>query len=248
VSGPAVLAEGLSVRYRLAHEQPRTLRDYAIRASRGGVRREPFWALRDVSFEVAPGEILGVVGSNGAGKSTLMKALARVVLPTEGRVVVRGHVAPLIELGAGFNPELTGIENVLLYGSMLGRDHRELRRRVGAITAWAELENFIDVPVRTYSSGMLARLGFAVATDVAPDVLIVDEALAVGDGSFRRRSAERLDQMITAGTAVLMVTHDMAQVRGRSSRVLWLDGGRTRALGDPTTVLDEYEATMRGEG
>jgi ABC-2 type transport system ATP-binding protein len=245
---PAVEVEGLSVRYRLAHERAVTLREYAIGATRGSVRAETFWALRGVSFAVEPGEILGVVGSNGAGKSTLMKALARVVIPAEGHVVVRGQVAPLIELGAGFNPELTGIENILLYGSMLGRDRRELRRRVDAITEWAELESFIDVPVRTYSSGMLARLGFAVATDAAPDVLIVDEALAVGDGAFRQRSTERLQSMINRGTAVLLVSHDLEVIGSRSDRVLWLDHGCARRLGAVGPVLGAYRAYLEGRG
>jgi ABC-type polysaccharide/polyol phosphate transport system ATPase subunit len=245
VTEPAVDVTSLSVSYRVRHGQATTLREYLGSARGGRTRPQTFWALRDVSFAVPRGEVLGVVGANGAGKSTLMKALARVVLPAAGHVVVRGRLAPLIELGAGFNPDLTGIENILLYGSMLGRDRSELRRRVDAIAEWAQLGDFIDVPVRTYSAGMLARLGFAVATDVAPDVLIVDEALAVGDGAFRRRSSDRLEQLIATGSAVLLVSHNIEDVRQRSARVLWLDQGQIRRLGDPGDVIDEYSAEMR---
>jgi ABC-type polysaccharide/polyol phosphate transport system ATPase subunit len=244
VTEPAVDVTSLSVSYRVRHGQATTLREYLGNARGGRIRPQTFWALRDVSFAVPRGEVFGVVGANGAGKSTLMKTLARVVLPAAGHVVVRGRLAPLIELGAGFNPDLTGIENILLYGSMLGRSRTELRGRVDAIADWAQLGDFIDVPVRTYSSGMLARLGFAVATDVAPDVLIVDEALAVGDSAFRRRSADRLEELIGTGSAVLLVSHNIEDVRQRSSRVLWLDQGQIRRLGDPGEVIDEYSDEM----
>ena len=197
-------------------------------------------ALNGVSFNIAPGEMLAVIGPNGAGKSTLLKVLARVLPPGRGRVVVRGHISPIIELGAGFSSELTGLENAVLYGALLGHDPRWLQRHGDAIAAYAGLEDFMDVPIRAYSSGMVGRLAFAVATLGAPDVLLIDEVLAVGDEEFRRRSAARIDELIDGGTAVALVTHGLEVARARADRVLWLDHGRPAALGDPDDVVDAY--------
>jgi ABC-type polysaccharide/polyol phosphate transport system ATPase subunit len=196
-------------------------------------------------LEVQQGEVLAVIGANGAGKSTLMKLLARILPPTEGRVVIRGRVSPMIELGAGFNPEQTARENIILYGTLLGRTPREMRQRCGAIVEWAELTEYIDVPVRAFSSGMVARLAFSVATDVRPDVLLIDEILAVGDDRFQRRSLERVTELIAAGAAVVLVTHSMGDVVSRAHRAILLERGKVRAVGDPEDVVKEYLGSVR---
>jgi ABC-2 type transport system ATP-binding protein len=196
----------------------------------------------DVSFEVHPGEVLGIIGANGAGKSTLMKLVARVLPPTNGRVCVRGRVSPMIELGAGFNPEQTGQENIVLYGTMLGRDVKHMRRRCEAIADWAGLSSYLNVPVRAYSSGMVARLAFSVAVDVDPDVLLIDEILSVGDAAFQKKSNERMDELIGGGAAVVLVSHQMQQIVDRASRVVWLDHGKVQLAGDPKAVVEAYSS------
>jgi ABC-type polysaccharide/polyol phosphate transport system ATPase subunit len=241
---PAVQVEGVRLGYRLSRNSGSSLKEFAISLFKRQVSYETLWALDDVSLEVHAGEVLGVVGHNGAGKSTLMKLIARVLPPTEGRIRVRGSIAPMIELGAGFNPDLTGLENVVLYGTLLGRDPSLMRARAGDIAAWAQLADYLDVPVRSYSSGMLARLAFSVAVDTQPDVLIVDEVLSVGDESFQRRSLQRIEELIGAGTAVVLVSHNMQQVLERSTRVMWLEKGRVRAVGHPADIVGAYRASI----
>ncbi|MCB1247708.1 MAG: ABC transporter ATP-binding protein, partial [Acidimicrobiia bacterium] len=202
---PVVLVEDVTLAFRIGRSQVGTMKEFAINSLKGNTSYEKLWALKGVSFDLHEGEVLGIIGPNGAGKSTLMKIIAQVLPPTGGRVRVSGSIAPMIELGAGFNSEMTGVENIVLYGTLLGRDPKEMRERVGAIAEWAELQEFIDTPIRNYSSGMLARLGFAVATDQRPDVLVVDEVLSVGDESFQRKSAERIERMIADGTSVVLV-------------------------------------------
>lgn len=243
-SPPAVRVEDVRLGYRLSRNSGSSLKEFAISLFKRQVSYETLWALDGLTLQVDPGEVLAVIGRNGAGKSTLMKVIARVLPPTQGRVRVRGHIAPMIELGAGFNPDLTGLENIVLYGTLLGRDPSQMRRRAGAIAEWAELSDYLDVPVRSYSSGMLARLAFSVAVDTQPDVLIVDEVLSVGDEAFQRRSLARIEEMIAAGTAVVLVTHNMQQVLDRATRVLWLESGRVRAQGAPAEVVAAY----RGAG
>jgi len=216
------------------------MKEFAIRALRRQVEYEQLWALRAVDLEVYYGEVFGVIGPNGAGKSTLMKVVARVLPPTEGRVRVRGSVAAMIELGAGFNGEMTGEENVILYGSLLGRDSDLVRSRVPEIAEWAGLEGFMDVPIRSYSSGMLARLGFAVATDEQPDVLVVDEVLSVGDAEFQDRSRQRIDTMMHGGTAVLLVSHDMGLIAELAERSMYLDHGQIQGIGPSAKVIEQY--------
>lgn len=244
MSEPAIEVDGASLAYRLSHSKAGTAKEFAIQLLKRQVRYEELWALRDVSFTVGDGEVLGVVGPNGAGKSTLMKMLARVLPPTHGRVVVRGSVAPMIELGAGFNTELTGYENIVMYGTLLGRSPNMMRQRARDITDWADLTDYLDVPIRSYSTGMLARLGFAVATDTEPQVLIVDEVLAVGDAAFQAKSFERIEKMIAGGTSVVLVSHDLDMVRKIANRAIWLDRGRVMSAGDPDTVVGEYEASV----
>lgn len=237
---PAIELSSVALAYRLSRSRSSSLKEFAIHVLKRQVQFEQFLALQDVSFAVHPGEVVSVIGANGAGKSTLMKVMARVLPPTRGRVVVRGRVAPMIELGAGFNMEMTGYENVVLYGALLGRDAATMRARAAEIAVWAHLEEAMDIPVRSYSSGMLARLAFSIAVDVEPDVLLVDEVLSVGDESFQRKSASRMDELIKSGTAVVLVSHNLDQVLDKSDRVVWLDGGRVRAVGEPAAVVEAY--------
>ncbi len=193
-----------------------------------------------VSFTVEAGSIVGLIGPNGAGKSTLLKLVARVLRPTSGKVIVRGQVAPLLELGAGFHPELTGRENIYLNGALLGFTQREMDKKFKRIVDFSELWDFIDAPMRTYSSGMWARLGFAVATDVNPDILIIDEVLSVGDESFQRKSAQRMQEFRDQGATILLVSHNLEIVEQMCHRVFWLDHGQLVKMGDPGMVINAY--------
>jgi ABC-type polysaccharide/polyol phosphate transport system ATPase subunit len=241
---PAVELTDVTLAYRLSRSHSSSLKEFAIELTKRRVRYEQKLALRDVSMTVRPGEVVAVIGANGAGKSTMMKLIARVLPPTAGRVVVRGRIAPMIELGAGFNIELTGYENAVLYGTLLGRDPAYVRARLGHIAEWAGLVDRMDVPVRSYSSGMLARVGFSVAVDIEPDVLVVDEVLAVGDEAFQQRSGERMNQLIEAGAAVVLVSHQLDQVLARAQRVVWLDAGRVQLSGEPSEVVAAYRSSL----
>lgn len=242
---PSIEAHEVALAYRLAHDQAGSFKEFAIRFVRRQVQYEQLWALKGVTFSVLPGEVFAVIGPNGAGKSTLMKVIARVLPPAQGRVVVRGSVAAMIELGAGFNAEMTALENIVLYGTLLGRDPEEMRERARAIVEWAGLEQFLDVPIRAFSTGMHARLGFAVATDATPDVFVVDEVLSVGDEAFQRKSMGRIEEMIESGTSVVLVSHDLDTVLDMAGRVMWLEAGEVRMLGDPKEVVDAYRSASR---
>jgi ABC-2 type transport system ATP-binding protein len=244
VTEPAIALTDVRLAYRLSRSHSSSLKEFAIELFKRRVRYEEKLALDGVSLHVMPGEVVAVIGPNGAGKSTMMKLIARVLPPTSGRVVVRGRIAPMIELGAGFNVELTGYENAVLYGTLLGRDPSYVRGRLEHIAEWAGLTDSMDIPVRSYSSGMLARLAFSVAVDVEPDVLVVDEVLAVGDEAFQQRSGERMNSLIEAGAAVVLVSHQMDQVLSRAHRVIWLDGGRVRMSGDPQKIVAAYRAAV----
>lgn len=241
---PVIEASNLSVAYRLPRNPTHSVQEFAIRRLKRQIEYEELWALRGASFSLAPGAVLGVIGANGAGKSTLMKVVARVLPPTAGRIIVRGRVAPLIELGAGFHPDMTGHENLLLYGTILGHDPSVLRRHADEIADWAEVRDFMDVPIRTYSSGMLTRLGFAIATWAEPEILVVDEVLAVGDERFQERSKQRIHGMLERGTAVMFVSHAMDSVRELAQTVLWLDHGQPVMLGAADEVIDSYLAAQ----
>ena len=232
--------EGVSVRYRVPSERIGTLKEYMIRFLRRQIHMRSFWALNDVGLDVYRGEVFGLVGVNGAGKSTLLKVIARVLRPTKGRVIVRGRVAPLLELGAGFHPELTGQENIFLYGALLGFTHREMQEKFDQIVAFSELGEFINAPIRTYSSGMYARLGFSVATAREPDVLIVDEVLSVGDEAFQKKCTDRIDSFRQNGAAVLLVSHNMVTIQSMCQRVAWLDHGVLKVIGEPERVIQAY--------
>ncbi|MBI4916176.1 MAG: ABC transporter ATP-binding protein [Acidobacteria bacterium] len=232
----------VSVRYRVPHERIPTIKEYAIRWLRRRIRYQDFWALRSVSLEVHRNEVLGIIGANGAGKSTLLKVVARVLQPTSGRVRLWGRVAPLLELGAGFDPELTGRENIFLNGTILGFCRNDIAGRIDRIVEFAGLEEFIDAPLRTYSSGMYARLGFAVATDIRPEILIIDEILSVGDAAFQEKSFDRVRSFLGDGTTVLLVSHSLDQIARLCQRVAWLQHGELVTVGPPDEVIARYRA------
>jgi ABC-2 type transport system ATP-binding protein len=236
----AVRLDDVSVRYRVPHERIPSLKEYVIRRIRGRLKHQDFWALQGISLTIQKGEVFGVIGRNGAGKSTLLKTVARVLRPTRGRVRVRGRVVPLLEMGAGFQPELTGIENIYLNATLLGRRRTEIEDALEGIVKFAEIGDFIDAPLRTYSTGMVMRLGFAVATAWNPDVLLVDEILGVGDEGFQRKCEDRIKAFRKSGATILFVSHAMAQVQSICSRVLWLDGGVARHLGDSASAVQAY--------
>jgi ABC-2 type transport system ATP-binding protein/lipopolysaccharide transport system ATP-binding protein len=233
-----------SVRFRLPRERIHSFKDFAIRWMKRKIQYDDFWALRDVTLDIRRREVFGIVGANGAGKSTLLRLIARVLTPTSGRVTVRGRVAPLLELGAGFDHELTGRENVYFNGAILGFRKSEVDARFDRIVDFAGVREFIDLPLRMYSSGMVARLGFAVATDIEPDILIVDEVLSVGDAEFMRRSEQRIRELQAKSEAVIMVSHDLGIIRDMCQRVAWLDHGRLRAIGPAADVVAQYQRAV----
>ena len=239
-----VEATDISLAYRRTRHRVSSLKQTAIDTINRRIAYEEFFALTGVTFNIARGETVSVIGRNGAGKSTLLKVVGRVLPPTTGRVVVRGHVAPMIELGAGFNPELTGAENIVLYGTLLGRTPKVMRSRIEAIAHWAGLTEHLDIPIRAYSSGMTARLAFATATDVTPDLLLIDEILSVGDADFREKSAARTLEMMNGGCAVLLVSHDLEAVNNMSTRAIYLENGLQKFSGNPQDVIEAYLADV----
>ncbi len=232
--------ENISVNYRLPTERIGSFKEYAIRKLQRRVRIEDFWALVDVSMTINKGDVFGIIGNNGAGKSTILKVISRVLKPSKGRVIVKGRIAPLLELGAGFHPELSGRENVFLNGALLGYSREDMEKVFDEIVEFSELGQFINSPIRTYSSGMYARLGFAVATAHVPDILILDEILSVGDEAFQKKSRERLQSFQELGATVLMVSHGLDSMISMCNRVAWLDQGKLRLLGEPNEVVAAY--------
>ncbi|MCR5624198.1 MAG: ABC transporter ATP-binding protein [Lachnospiraceae bacterium] len=229
------------MRFNLSQEKVDNLKEYVIKFVTKKIRFNEFWALRDVSFEIHKGERLGVLGLNGSGKSTLLKIVSGVLKPTEGKVETRGKVAPLLELGAGFTPEYTGRENIYLYGAMLGYSKELIDEKFDEIVDFSELGEFIDVPIKNYSSGMKARLGFSVATIVEPDILILDEVLSVGDKKFKRKSERKVMSMFNKGVTVLFVSHSLEQVNRICDKAIILDGGHIVAKGNVEKVSKIYK-------
>ena len=262
----AILAEGLSKRYRLGQlNTARDMRDlisdalYAPfrigrRLARGESARAPkprpegrLWALKDVSFEIKRGEVVGVIGRNGAGKTTLLKLLSRITEPTEGIATIHGRIGSLLEVGTGFHPELTGRENVFLNGAILGMRRAEIRSKFDAIAEFSGVEKFLDTPVKRYSTGMQVRLAFAVAAHLEPEILLVDEVLAVGDAAFQRKCLGKMETVATEGRTVFLVSHNMEAITSLATRAMWIDGGELRLDGDPHDVVRSYLATTRPE-
>ena len=240
-----VVVDGLWKTFRIYHQRSSTLKQALLR--RGKEQFDEFWALRDVSFEAPAGSTLGLIGANGAGKSTMLKVLSRILVPDKGTVRIDGRVSALLELGAGFHPELSGRENVYLNGTILGMSQGEISRRFDEIVEFAGLEHAIDNAVKTYSSGMQARLGFSVAVAIEPDVLIVDEVLAVGDEQFQRRSLERMSELRSGGRTCIFVSHGLAQVQQICESAVWLDKGQVAASGQTEEVINAYLRSVSDE-
>jgi len=238
--------EEVSLCYRLAKQRIPSLKEYAIHWMRGALSYEKLWALRDISLTIRQGERVGIVGRNGAGKSTMLKVISRVLKPSQGTAEIHGRLSPILELGTGFDHELTGYENIYLNALLLGRQRKEIDQKIEAIIDFSGLGDFIRTPIRNYSSGMIARLGFSVATAWLPDVLVLDEVLAVGDASFTERCQQRLKEFHESGTTVLMVSHNAQAVRESCSRCIWLDAGRLRADGPTEQVLAQYSGLDAG--
>ncbi|MDP8974892.1 MAG: ABC transporter ATP-binding protein [Actinomycetota bacterium] len=242
--GSAVSVEHVSKHFRIFHERNQSLKAVVLRGARSAY--EDFLALDDVHFEVPEGSTFGVIGENGSGKSTLLKCMARILYPDSGTITTRGRTSALLELGAGFHPELSGRENVFLNGSILGMSRRELSRKFDDIVGFAGLERFIDTPVKNYSSGMYVRLGFSVAINVDPDILLVDEVLAVGDESFQRRCTEKFGELKAGGKTIVLVTHSLGAVRNLCDRAVSLEHGRMVQVGPAAAVVDEYMGSVSG--
>lgn len=234
--------DNVSVRYLMSYDRVKSIKEYLVQMVKGKLRYEEFWALKDVSFDVKKGEVVGIVGHNGAGKSTMLKVISGILKPTEGTVRVEGTVVPMLELGSGFDYDLTGRENIFLNGAILGYSEQFLKDKYDEIVAFSELGKFIEVPLRNYSSGMIMRLAFSIATVVNPEILIVDEILAVGDAEFQEKSKRRMMELMGGGTTVLFVSHSLEQVREMCDRVLWIEHGQVKMFGETKNVCDAYRA------
>lgn len=232
----------VNLTYRVLMNRTSSLKALFRDAIKGRNRVIDYVALQDVSFTVDKGEVVAILGRNGAGKSTLLKILAGVLPPTKGTRKVDGFIAPMIELGAGFHPEMTGSENVLFYSALMGRNVKTVKTRIAAIGEWAGVSDHMSFPLRTFSSGMVARLAFSTATDEQADVLLVDEVLSVGDADFQQKSKLRMEQLIKSGAAVVLVSHDMNAVRTLADRAIWLENGHVKMIGKASDVVDAYEA------
>ena len=239
----AVELHNVSMRFNLARERVDNLKEYFVRMLKGKrTAIDEFWALQDVSFNIAKGESFALVGANGSGKSTTLKIISGILSPTKGNVIVNGSIAPLIELGAGFDFELTGRENVFLNGAILGFSRKEMQEKYEEIVDFSELGDFIEVPVKNYSSGMVARLGFSCATTVRPEILIVDEILGVGDHHFQEKCSKRMEDMMGAGTTVILVSHSEQDVKRICKKAAWINHGKLMFVGDSGEAINRYNA------
>lgn len=233
--------ENVSMHFRKPTQKVNSLKEFMIKKIKGKIEYEQFVALNNINLEIQEGEVVGFVGLNGAGKSTLLKIASRVQKPTTGKILVDGRVSPLLELGAGFDYDLTGRENIFLNGLILGYDRRFIQSKVDEIIDFAEIRQFIDTPIKNYSSGMKARLGFSIAAVNVPEILIVDEVLSVGDGRFKKKSEERMLELIKSDATVLFVSHSLDQIRRLCTKVVWLEKGEIKMAGDTNEVCDEYQ-------
>ncbi len=240
-----IKAENVSMRFRLSADRITSMKEYVVRMLTGRLQYKEFWALRNVSFSVEKGEVLGVIGHNGAGKSTLLKVISGILRPTEGSVTVQGNIVPMLELGSGFDFDMTGRENIFLNGAILGYSKEFLTAKYQEIVDFSELGDFIDEPLRNYSSGMMMRLAFSIATVVEPEILIVDEILAVGDADFQAKSKRRMMELMSGGTTVLLVSHTLSQVREMCDKVLWIEHGQVQGYGEAKVLCDAYEGKER---
>ena len=239
---PVIELKNVNVTYRVLMNNSGSMKELFRDFLKRKARVVDYVALQDISFSVEAGEVVAILGRNGAGKSTLLKVLAGVLPPTKGTSKVVGKIAPMIELGAGFHLEMTGAENVIFYSALMGRDVKHVKERTPAIGEWAGVSDHMDFPLRTFSSGMVARLAFATATDEKTEVLLVDEVLSVGDADFQEKSKARMHEMIKSGAAVVLVSHDMLAVRELATRAIWLEDGHVKMIGNPAEVVAAYEA------
>ena len=243
-SDTVIALRGVSVRYRVHRGKRRSFKQLVVTLGRANQPLQEFWALRDMSLSITAGEVLGVIGRNGAGKSTLLSVISRVLKPTAGSVTIRGRIAPLLALGAGFDMELSGRENVYLSGALLGFRKKYIDDHYDEIVSFAEIQDFIDEPLKAYSSGMVARLGFAIATSAQADILLVDEVLSVGDERFRKKCEDRIRSFRDRHMTILLVSHNLPTISEMASRVLWLEKGCIAGNGDPQTVVQQYQEFM----
>ena len=244
---PIIKVDNVSMCFNLSKEKHESLKEYFLAMVQGRLQYDEFYALKDVSLDIMPGDFYGLVGLNGSGKSTLLKTIAGVYKPSKGKVTVNGTIAPLIELGAGFDMDLTARENIYLNGTVLGFSPKYLDEKFDEIVEFSELENFLDVPLKNYSSGMVARIGFAIATITEPDSLIADGVLSVGDCRFQQKCEKRMQELMAGGTTVILVSHSIAQIERMCTKVAWLSHGHLKMNGDTQTVCAAYKATQRGE-
>lgn len=245
---PIIELNGVTMRFNLAKEKTDTVKEFIVKLIQGKLHFDEFYALKEISLRIGRGESIAFIGVNGSGKSTLLKIIAGVLRPSDGSIIVRGSIAPLIELGAGFDMDLTARENVYLNGAVLGHNRHFMRQHFDEIIDFAELQDFVDVPVKNYSSGMVARLGFAIATIVRADILVVDEILAVGDFMFQEKCKKRMSELMTSGTTLLFVSHNESQVKELCEKAVWIDHGRIRAFGPTTDVYAQYEKCIKCNG
>ena len=240
MSKPAIEVDNVSMKFNLSKEKVDSLKDYVIKMPKKEIHYNEFWALKNISFTVEKGDRVGILGLNGAGKSTLLKVISGVFKPTEGTVNKSGKIVPLLELGAGFDPQYTGTENIFLYGAMLGYSKKFIQEKYDEIVKFSELEKFMDVPVKNYSSGMKSRLGFSIATVVEPKILILDEVLSVGDAKFRKKSENKIMSMFDSGVTVLFVSHSLDQVKRLCNKAMILEKGKLIAYGDIDPISEQY--------
>lgn len=238
---PIVSVKNISLKFKMEQNRANSLKEFCVRWLKRDLKSEDFWALTDVSFDVEKGDVIGIIGHNGAGKSTLLKVISGIMKPTKGTIEAHGNIVPMLELGSGFDMELSGRENIYLNGAILGYSEEFLNEKYDEIVTFSELGNFIEAPLRTYSSGMLARLAFSVACIVEPEILIVDEILSVGDADFQEKSRARMMELMTGGTTVFFVSHSLEQIREMCNKVVWLEHGKIQAVGKTEDICNMYE-------
>lgn len=236
-----ITINNVSMHFRMANDRITSIKEFVVQKIKGNLKYADFEALKNISFDVEKGEVVGIIGHNGAGKSTLLKIISGILTPTEGHVSVHGNIAPMLELGSGFDFEMTGRENIFLNAAVLGYSEEFITQKYDSIVEFSEISKFIDCPLRNYSSGMVARLAFSIATVVEPEILIVDEVLAVGDADFQEKSRKRMLEMMSGGTTVLFVSHSIEQIRAMCSKVVWIEHGELQMFGPANEVCDAYE-------